>query len=44
MESSGNEMAYFIIGLSICVLIASFFVNKIDFENPKDKKKKHSHD
>ena len=44
MESSGNEMAYFIIGLSIVVFIGSFFIDKIDFKNPKDKKHKHSHD
>ena len=39
METSGNEMAYFIIGLSIVVFIAGFFVDKMDFENPKKKHK-----
>ena len=35
MESSGNEMAYFIIVLSIVVFIGSFFVDKIDFKKPR---------
>jgi len=44
MESSENEMAYFIIGLSIIVFIAGFYIDKINFANPKDKKHKHSHE
>ena len=39
MESNGNEMAYFIIGLSIVVFIGSFFIDKIDFK--KSNKKRH---
>ena len=37
MESSGNEMAYFIIGLSIAVFIGSFFIDKIDFKKSNTK-------
>lgn len=40
MENSGNEMAYFIIGLSVAVFIGSFFINKIDF---KKSNRKHHH-
>ena len=37
MENSGNEMAYFIIGISLVVFIAGFFIDKIDFEKPNKK-------
>ncbi|MDQ7060740.1 MAG: hypothetical protein Q9M43_06240 [Sulfurimonas sp.] len=39
MENSGNEMAYFIIGLTLIVFIAGFYVDKIDFK--KTNKKNH---
>jgi len=39
MQSDGNEMAYFIIGLSLVVFIGSFFIDKIDFQ--KSNKKSH---
>jgi len=35
MENSGNEMAYVIIVISIVVLIASFYIDKIDFKKHK---------
>ena len=37
MENNGNEMAYFIIGLSIIVFAASFFIDKIDVKNNNKK-------
>ena len=37
MENNGNEMAYFIIGLSIIVFTASFFIDKIDVKNNNKK-------
>lgn len=40
---SGHEMAYAILVISFTVLIASFFIDKIDFKKDK-KKNKHSHD
>jgi len=40
MQSSGNEMAYFIIVLSVIVFIGSFFIDKIDFQ--KSNKKNHN--
>ena len=43
METSGNEMAYAIITISVVVFIASFFIDKIDFKK-NNKKHKHSHE
>lgn len=39
METSGNEMAYAIIIISLVVFIGSFFIDKIDFK--KQNKKNH---
>jgi len=35
MQSSGNEMAYFMAILGIVAFVASFFIDKIDFKNQK---------
>ena len=37
MIEPGHEMAYAILGISFVALLASFFIDKIDFENPNKK-------
>jgi len=33
MQSSGNEMVYFMLMFGIVAFVASFFIDKIDFKN-----------
>jgi len=37
MIEQGHEMAYAILAITFTALIASFFIDKIDFKKPKKK-------